>query len=75
MFIYICIFIYKKNTNYGGVIKTGLDYAEQVGLTHYYHVFYDGCLANFEVEDDEEVSKLYPQINYTTVEEYLKRYI
>lgn len=53
----------------------GLDYAEQVGLTHYYHVCYQGCLANFEIGDEEEVSKLYPEINYTTVDEYLKRYI
>nr|GEX28680.1 bifunctional pinoresinol-lariciresinol reductase 2 [Tanacetum cinerariifolium] len=29
-------------------------YAEQVGLTHYYHVYYDGCLTNFETGDDAE---------------------
>ncbi|KAL3497959.1 hypothetical protein ACH5RR_040691 [Cinchona calisaya] len=54
----------------------GLDYAEQVGLTHYYHVCYEGCLANFEIGDDgEEASKLYPEVKYTTVEDYLKRYV
>ncbi|OVA11785.1 NmrA-like [Macleaya cordata] len=52
------------------------DYAEQVGLTHYYHVCYEGCLTNFNIGDEgEEASKLYPEIKYTTVEEYLKRYL
>ncbi|CAI0418793.1 unnamed protein product [Linum tenue] len=47
----------------------------QVGLTHYYHVCYEGCLASFEVDDDQEATKLYPEVRYTTVEEYLKRYV
>ncbi|KAL4324106.1 hypothetical protein GQ457_11G020480 [Hibiscus cannabinus] len=52
------------------------DYAEQVGLTHYYHVCYEGCLANFEIGDGaEEASALYPQVHYTTVEDYMKRYL
>ncbi|KAL6337690.1 hypothetical protein AAG906_037283 [Vitis piasezkii] len=52
------------------------NYAEQVGLTHYYHVCYEGCLANFEIGDEaEEASQLYPEINYTTVHEYMKRYL
>ncbi|XP_048132004.1 bifunctional pinoresinol-lariciresinol reductase-like [Rhodamnia argentea] len=51
-------------------------YAEQVGLTHYYHVCFEGCLANFEIgEDDVEASELYPDIDYVTVEEYLRRYL
>ncbi|XP_042479518.1 bifunctional pinoresinol-lariciresinol reductase 2-like isoform X2 [Macadamia integrifolia] len=49
---------------------------EQVGLTHYYHICYEGCLANFEIgEDGEEASRLYPEVNYTRVDKYLKRYI
>ncbi|XP_060178588.1 bifunctional pinoresinol-lariciresinol reductase 2-like [Lycium barbarum] len=53
-----------------------LEYAEQVGLCHYYHVCYEGCLANFEIgEGGEEASKLYPEVNYTTVEDYMKRYV
>ncbi|KAG9154654.1 hypothetical protein Leryth_021158 [Lithospermum erythrorhizon] len=56
-------------------LKKGLDYAQQVGLSHYYHVCYEGCLSNFEVCDDEEASKLYPQVRYTSVEDYLKRYL
>ncbi|KAI3692185.1 hypothetical protein L6452_31996 [Arctium lappa] len=52
------------------------EYAEQVGLTHFYHIFYEGCLANFEIGDDaEEASLLYPDIKYTKVEDYLKQYL
>ncbi|KAI9177601.1 hypothetical protein LWI28_017159 [Acer negundo] len=52
------------------------DYAEQVGLTHYYHVCYEGCLTNFEIGDGGvEASQLYPEINYTTVEQYMRRYL
>ncbi|CDP21344.1 unnamed protein product, partial [Coffea canephora] len=54
----------------------GLDYAEQVGLTHYYHVCYEGCLTNFEIGDEgEEASKLYPEVKYTKIEDYLKQYV
>lgn len=55
----------------------GQDYAEQVGLTHYYHVCYEGCLANFKIDhkEGEEASQLYPEIKYTSVDEYLKRYL
>ncbi|KAK4834031.1 hypothetical protein QYF36_015428 [Acer negundo] len=57
------------------IIK-GQGYAEQVGLIHYYHVFYEGCLANFEIGNEGvEATQLYPEINYTAVEEYLKRYL
>lgn len=53
-----------------------LEYAEQVGLCHYYHVCYEGCLANFEIgEDGEEASTLYPEVKYTTAEQYMKRYL
>ncbi|KAK4252670.1 hypothetical protein QN277_014415 [Acacia crassicarpa] len=51
-------------------------YAEQVGLTHYYHVCFEGCLANFEIgEEGVEACQLYPEINYITVEQYMKRYV
>lgn len=53
-----------------------LEYAEQVGLCHYYHVCYEGCLANFEIEGEgEEASTLYPEVKYTTVKQYMKRYV
>ncbi|GAY63444.1 hypothetical protein CUMW_225650 [Citrus unshiu] len=52
------------------------NYAGQVGLTHYYHVCYEGCLTNFEIGNEGvEASQLYPEIKYTTVEEYLQRYL
>nr|POF10574.1 bifunctional pinoresinol-lariciresinol reductase 2 [Quercus suber] len=54
----------------------GLEYAEQVGLIHYYHVCYEGCLTDFEIGNDAvEASELYPEIKYTTVEGYMKRYL
>ncbi|KAI3949421.1 hypothetical protein MKW92_036409 [Papaver armeniacum] len=51
----------------------GMDFAGQVGVGHFYHIFYEGCLTNFEVE--EEASSLYPEVQYTRVIEYLKGYI
>nr|P93143.1 RecName: Full=Bifunctional pinoresinol-lariciresinol reductase; Short=PLR-Fi1; Short=PLR3; AltName: Full=(+)-lariciresinol reductase; AltName: Full=(+)-pinoresinol reductase [Forsythia x intermedia]AAC49608.1 (+)-pinoresinol/(+)-lariciresinol reductase [Forsythia x intermedia] len=52
-----------------------LEYAQQVGLSHYHDVNYQGCLTSFEIGDEEEASKLYPEVKYTSVEEYLKRYV
>ncbi|XP_008778652.1 bifunctional pinoresinol-lariciresinol reductase 2-like [Phoenix dactylifera] len=54
----------------------GQDYASQVGLGHYYHVLYEGCLTNFEIGDEgEEASQLYPEVTYTRVKDYLKQYV
>ncbi|KAL5727789.1 hypothetical protein ACHQM5_000941 [Ranunculus cassubicifolius] len=54
----------------------GMDFGNQVGLGHYYHIFYEGCLTNFEIgEGGEEASKLYPEVKYTRIHEYLKRYL
>ncbi|XAR70711.1 (+)-pinoresinol reductase [Bertholletia excelsa] len=54
----------------------GLDFAEQVGVGHFYHIFYEGCLTNFEIgEDGEEASELYPDVQYTRMDSYLKRYL
>ncbi|MED6144408.1 hypothetical protein PIB30_015412 [Stylosanthes scabra] len=53
-----------------------LDYAQQVGVGHFYHIFYEGCLTNFEIGDQgEEASELYPEVNYTRMDEYLKLYV
>lgn len=53
-----------------------MDYAGQVGVGHFYHIFYEGCLTNFEIgENAEEASKLYPEVRYTRMDEYLKRYL
>ncbi|KAL3844434.1 hypothetical protein ACJIZ3_001837 [Penstemon smallii] len=51
-----------------------LDYAQEVGLSHYHDVCYEGCLTNFEIGDGDEASQLYPEVNYTSVEDFLKRY-
>ncbi|XP_057786601.1 isoflavone reductase homolog [Salvia miltiorrhiza] len=54
----------------------GADFVGQVGLGHFYHIFYEGCLTNFEIgEDGEEASRLYPQVQYKRMDEYLKRYL
>ncbi|XVE65381.1 hypothetical protein DITRI_Ditri07aG0176100 [Diplodiscus trichospermus] len=53
----------------------GMDFASQVGICHFYHIFYEGCLTNFEIgEQGEEASKLYPEVEYTRMDEYLKIY-
>ncbi|XP_057997080.1 isoflavone reductase homolog [Hevea brasiliensis] len=52
------------------------DYATKAGLGHFYHIFYEGCLTNFEIgKDGEEASNLYPEVKYTRMDEYLKIYI
>jgi hypothetical protein len=57
-------------------LTAGLDLAGQVGVTHFYHFFYEGCLTNFEIgEEGEEASKLYPDVKYTRMDEYLKLYL
>ncbi|CAN4099806.1 unnamed protein product [Withania somnifera] len=54
----------------------GMDYAGQVGVGHFYHIFYEGCLTNFEIgKNAEEASALYPEVRYTRMDEYLKRYL
>lgn len=58
------------------VLTAGLDYASQVGIGHFYHIFYEGCLTNFEIgEGGEEASKLYPDVKYKRMDEYLKLYL
>ncbi|KAK4741278.1 hypothetical protein SAY87_024866 [Trapa incisa] len=45
----------------------------------FFHIFYEGCLTNFEVGGEDqggalEASKLYPEVRYTRMHEYLKLY-
>ncbi|XVF52101.1 hypothetical protein PTKIN_Ptkin04bG0238000 [Pterospermum kingtungense] len=50
-----------------------MDLASQVGVGHFYHIFYEGCLTNFEIgEGAEEASKLYPEVEYKRMDDYLK---
>ncbi|EEF42454.1 isoflavone reductase homolog [Ricinus communis] len=52
------------------------DHAARAGIGHFYHIFYEGCLTNFEIgKDGAEASNLYPEVEYTRMDEYLKAYI
>jgi hypothetical protein len=52
-----------------------MDYANQVGAGHYYAMYYEGCLTNFEIrEEGEEASKLYPEVKCTRMDEFMKIY-
>ena len=35
------------------------DFANQVAVGHFYHIFYEGCLTNFEIGDDGAEATLY----------------
>ncbi|XP_076923582.1 isoflavone reductase homolog [Bidens hawaiensis] len=53
-----------------------VDHVLQGAFARIYHIYYDGCLMNFEIgEGGEEASKLYPEVKYTRVDEYLQRYL
>uniref|UniRef100_M8B0S8 Isoflavone reductase-like protein n=1 Tax=Aegilops tauschii TaxID=37682 RepID=M8B0S8_AEGTA len=55
----------------------GTDLTNQVGVGHFYHIFYEGCLTNFDIKDneEEEASLLYPDVRYPRMDEYMKRYL
>lgn len=56
--------------------SSDLDSAQQAGLGHFYHIFFEGCLTNFEIgEGGEEASQLYPEVNYTRMDDYLKIFL
>ncbi|KAK4557152.1 hypothetical protein RGQ29_007071 [Quercus rubra] len=53
----------------------GLDRFGQTVAGHLYHFFYEGCLTNFQIgEEGEEATKLYPDVKYIRMDEYLKLY-
>jgi pinoresinol/lariciresinol reductase len=57
-------------------ISADMDFASQVGVGHYYHIFYEGCLTNFIIgEDGAEATLLYPDVEYKSMDEYMKRYL
>lgn len=52
-----------------------MDYANQVGAGHYYEMYYQGSLTNFEIgEEGQEASKIYPDVKCTRMDEFLKIY-
>jgi len=52
------------------------NFANQVVVGHFYHIFYEGCLTNFEIGDDgAEATLLYPEVQYTRMGEYMKKYL
>ncbi|CAK9137825.1 unnamed protein product [Ilex paraguariensis] len=54
----------------------GLEHGNKAAAGHYYHIFYEGCLTNFEIgEEGEEASELYPEVNYIRMDAYLERYL
>ncbi|KAJ0053075.1 hypothetical protein Pint_03550 [Pistacia integerrima] len=53
-----------------------MDEIGQVIVGHCYHIFYEGCLTNFEIDEgQEEASKLYPEVNYTRIDDYFKQFL
>ncbi|KAF7840396.1 isoflavone reductase-like protein [Senna tora] len=55
---------------------SGKQLQNQVGVGHFYHIFYEGCLTNFEIgEDAEEASQLYPEVNYKRMDQYLQIFL
>eukprot|EP00253_Pinus_taeda_P026456 PITA_26456 len=51
-------------------------YEHQIGISHFYHIFYKGDLCNFDIGPDaREATELYPEVKYTTMDSYLKRYL
>ncbi|KAL7164718.1 hypothetical protein ACSBR2_040592 [Camellia fascicularis] len=66
----------EKVSLFGDGDVKGMDYGGQVAASHCYHTFYEGCLTNFEIgEEGEEASNLYPEVDYTRMDTYLKRYL
>ena len=75
-FIMFLVFLINITVWDRGNTDADMDHASQVGVGHFYHVFYEGCLTNFEAgKDGEEASELYPEVEYTRMESYLKRYV
>uniref|UniRef100_A0ACD5W554 Uncharacterized protein n=1 Tax=Avena sativa TaxID=4498 RepID=A0ACD5W554_AVESA len=53
----------------------GADLMHQIVVGHIHHIFYEGCLTNFDIGDDEEASQLYPEVQYTRMDVYMERYL
>nr|P0DKC8.1 RecName: Full=Bifunctional pinoresinol-lariciresinol reductase; Short=LuPLR; Short=LuPLR1 [Linum usitatissimum] len=59
-------------------LMEGKDVAEQIVIGHLYHIYYEGCLTNFDIDADQdqvEASSLYPEVEYTRMKDYLMIYL
>ncbi|XP_022546643.1 pinoresinol reductase 1-like [Brassica napus] len=52
-----------------------MEIPQQAGLGHFYHIFYEGCLTDHEVGEDEEASSLYPDVKYKRMDDYLRMFL
>ncbi|RLN00991.1 hypothetical protein C2845_PM06G25970 [Panicum miliaceum] len=53
-----------------------MDFGGQIVMGHFYHFFYEGCLSNFDIgEDGAEATLLWPDVAYTRMDDYMKRYL
>ncbi|CAH8362264.1 unnamed protein product [Eruca vesicaria subsp. sativa] len=52
-----------------------MEISHQAGLGHFYHIFYEGCLTDHEVGEDEETSSLYPDVNYRRMDDYFRMFL
>ncbi|CAN6328842.1 unnamed protein product [Urochloa humidicola] len=61
---------------YGDGNVKDMDFGAQFMMAHFYHFFYEGCLTNFDIgEDGAEANLLYPDVEYTRMDEYMKIYL
>lgn len=56
-------------------IYVDMEIPQQAGIGHFYHIFYEGCLTDHEVGEDEEASSLYPDVKYKRMDDYLRIFL
>ncbi|KAL0700285.1 hypothetical protein Bca4012_056407 [Brassica carinata] len=64
----------KKANIYGDGNVKDMEIPHQAGIGHFYHIFYEGCLTDHEV-GDEEASSLYPDVKYKRMDDYLRMFL
>lgn len=52
-----------------------MEIPHQAGIGHFYHIFYEGCLTDHKVGEDEEASSLYPDVKYKRMDDYLRMFL
>ena len=67
LFTFVCFYLH---------VDADKDFGNQFVMGHIYHIFYEGCLTNFDIgEDGAEATLLYPEVEYTRMDDYMKRYV